>query len=156
MSEPPKIIFLDIDGVLNTFTDETPRSRYPLLPRCVENLNKIIRETQAKIVVSSTWRFLFKTPKDLEKVLKESGFEGEIFDFTDSLPNYYSVRGNEIKKWLEDHEELLGVPYYDFSSYIILDDDSDMLLEQKDNFIHVNNLIGINITVIKQSLRKLL
>ena len=46
------------------------------------------------------------------------------------------VRGNEIRYWLKDNK-------YEDSNYLILDDDSDMLLWQKDNFVHINNNYGL-------------
>ena len=63
-----KIIFLDIDGVLNSEDwyrkrhEEVPQheqsAQYPfyeLDPELVSNLNLIIQKTEAKVVVSSTW-----------------------------------------------------------------------------------------------------
>jgi len=152
MLQPTKIIFLDIDGVLNTRTEETPRSAYPILDRCMKNLNILVRETEAKVVVSSSWRILFEIPLYLERLLKEKGFEGTILDFTPYINNNYCVRGNEIKKWILENIHLLNVDYYfNFHSYVILDDEDDMLLEQKDNFVQTNGLIGLDISALKKS-----
>ena len=61
-----RYIFLDFDGVLNTMEYQTalqwkgePRKdEYGSLfdPEAVENLNLIIQNTNAKIVISSSWR----------------------------------------------------------------------------------------------------
>ena len=64
-----KVIFLDFDGVINshewyqTRMDrvdmEEIRAQYPfyeLDPELIENLNFIISETGAKVVISSSWR----------------------------------------------------------------------------------------------------
>src|ERR1043166_3292493 len=51
-----RVIFLDIDGVLNQCDwkegDECPA----IHPGCVKQLNKILEATRAKIVVISNWR----------------------------------------------------------------------------------------------------
>jgi len=51
-----KIIFLDIDGVLNVIPQG--RDKYGMIfhPEFVENLKYIIEQTNAKIVISSSWR----------------------------------------------------------------------------------------------------
>jgi hypothetical protein len=49
-----KIIFLDIDGVLNAGSQDEPF----ILPECAQRLNRIIQETGAGVVLSSAWRQL--------------------------------------------------------------------------------------------------
>lgn len=58
-----KVLFLDIDGVLNSDTfyinrpKETKQLPYPLSefdPACVERLNRIFSETKARLVISSS------------------------------------------------------------------------------------------------------
>lgn len=61
-----KIIFLDIDGVLNTerWHCQTASNElqdeygYKFDPVAVTNLSKIIEETGADIVISSSWKFM--------------------------------------------------------------------------------------------------
>jgi hypothetical protein len=132
-----KVIFLDIDGVLNhqkhyewlIETDEpTPMQRtYPYTefnPESCRLLNEIIWETGAQIVVSSSWRL------DGEARLNS------LFKFF-GLPRIYSItpclnteRGIEIGTWLAAHPEVDG--------YVILDDDEDMTAEQMPFFIKTN------------------
>lgn len=50
-----KIIFLDIDGVIAT-PETIIRGAWGLTPECQKKLGKIIEKTNAKIVVSSSWR----------------------------------------------------------------------------------------------------
>ena len=60
------IVFLDIDGVLNSkrklieVYNQTRKphsgSSYPFDERCLENLKYLIEETNSKIVITSTWR----------------------------------------------------------------------------------------------------
>jgi hypothetical protein len=52
-----RIIFLDIDGVLNCQTTHNPRKfPYVVDSSLLANLNQLIARTTAKVVLSSTWR----------------------------------------------------------------------------------------------------
>lgn len=153
-----KIIFLDIDGVLNsqlyherTYDPNLEKdiSRFDYKCRDIDDkavsfLNDLIKDTGAKVVVSSSWR-RSETIESLTKILQARGFTGEIVGFTPRLGKN-TVRGNEIHKWIEDNDKLLGVYYYQFKEYVILDDDSDMLLWQKDNFIKTDGYVGLTPT----------
>ena len=147
-----KIIFLDIDGVLNheNFYKERYQKRYEegavaypyseIDPICVQNLNQLVKETGAKIVISSTWRH-----SGLDyclDVLKFHGFEGEIIGITPDLRSNDCLRGNEILKWVKDNKETVG-PSHNFTEYVILDDDSDMLYWQRNNFLLIDRYVGL-------------
>lgn len=147
-----KIIFLDIDGVLNheRFYKERFSKRYEEVaiahpyseidPECVKKLNILCEETGAKVVISSTWRH-----SGLDycvDVLKFHGFTGEVIDITPSLNGDNYVRGNEILKWIKDNKKLVG-DYYNFTEYVILDDDSDMLYQQRNNFLLIDRFVGL-------------
>ena len=120
-----KIIFLDVDGVLNY--KECWRKRPPLshpsivfAKECIEQLNRIIEETGAKLVISSTWRF-YKEHYEALTTESISGIKGEFIGETpDLLPDVTreTSRGLEIKEWLEE----FGEP----CKFIIIDDDDDM------------------------------
>lgn len=132
-----KVIFLDIDGVLNhqkhyewlIETDEpTPMQRtYPYTefnPESCRLLNEIIWETGAKIVVSSSWRL--DGEARLNALFKFFGLP-KIYDIT---PCLNTTRGIEIGAWLAAHPEI--------TNYVILDDDEDMNAEQMPFFIKTN------------------
>jgi hypothetical protein len=53
-----KIIFLDIDGVLNDHKYNKKAQSSTLKKSCVKQLNRIIAKTGAKIVLSSAWRYM--------------------------------------------------------------------------------------------------
>lgn len=151
-----KVVFLDIDGILNhsVFYHNRPtddKRPYPLSdidPIAVGYLNQICLQSGAKVVVISTWRH-GRTVQELQNILAECGFVGEVIDVTPSLRHEgdYILRGNEVLKWMKDNEELIrcSISVYgnNFEEYIILDDDVDFLLQQKDNFIHVDRHVGI-------------
>ena len=152
-----KLIFLDIDGVLNhelmytshkEWEDRLERLGYPncmIDEEKVLLLNQLIEDTGAKVVVSSTWR-LSSTVEELQSILEKSGFIGEVIGKTPYL--YYGNDGytNSVPRGCEIHEWLYkkyGYRYKDDVKFVILDDDSDMLYWQKDNYISVDNYCGM-------------
>lgn len=57
-----KYCFLDIDGVLARKCDFNPVAQSNTLHRpCVDQLNRIIHETGAKVVLISAWRYMILT-----------------------------------------------------------------------------------------------
>jgi len=148
-----KIIFLDIDGVI-----ATPESGYNLSQEKQELLEIILKETDAKIVLSSSWRK--HNVKDSIDFMLMSGFRfcNSIIGVTIRAYHYLQKgvhlsipRGVEIKQWIDTniHSENgknynpkeLGVDY----NYVILDDDTDMLLEHKDNYVSIDGNIGLSL-----------
>ncbi|GJQ44086.1 MAG: hypothetical protein JETCAE03_35840 [Ignavibacteriaceae bacterium] len=142
-----KIIFLDVDGVLNSEVDYLLNNkdideRTDLAKRPMELLNDLIAETGAEVVISSTWR-LGETVESMQKMFDEKGFRGKIIGLTERLGRG-NLRGNEILQWIKDNQEYLDGKYYsNFDTYVIFDDDSDMLLWQKDNFIQIDSYAGL-------------
>ena len=138
-----KIIFLDIDGVLNNRKWFSHISNHPqdktktwlqkqFEPRAVSLLNDLIEAAGAKIVVSSSWR-IGHTKDELQKLLQEAGLKYDLLDYTPcKMSNYY--RGNEIQWWLNDHPEV--------TSFVILDDNSDML-HLMDKLVKTSNNHGL-------------
>ena len=65
-SKKIKVIFLDVDGVLNYKSWRDHQLNYsmkniePVDPQKVKLISKIIKKTKAKVVFSSTWRFIMK------------------------------------------------------------------------------------------------
>ncbi|MFO0548635.1 MAG: HAD domain-containing protein [Polyangiaceae bacterium] len=114
-----RVIFLDFDGVLNSdafFERLGPVSDWDsrLDPDAVARLNRLVAATQAKIVVSSTWRYDKSVPA-LARILADFGFVGEVIGAT---PVISGPRGREIQAWLDDDQS--------WRSYVILDDRDDM------------------------------
>jgi len=119
-----KVIFLDIDGVL--VTRNSIKYQYLNYPnendirfskKAVNNLNKLIRLTKSKIVISSTWR-LFNSLDELKNIFKKQGIKGEIIATTsiERAPVEEDIpRGQKISDWLEQHSEI--------EQYVIIDDD---------------------------------
>lgn len=132
-----KIIFMDVDGVLNYtkwyVDDRNPGNLYgqegDIDPECVRRIVNICKRTGAKIVLSSDWRI----DKNSIGRLERAGFpEGLIFSQTPELiwtlfnsptsTEDYS-RSREINMWLTEHP--------DTYNYVIIDDSEDFSDEQK-------------------------
>jgi hypothetical protein len=182
-----KVIFLDIDGVLNSekayrsgecnytkwnWENGTEDHHQSFCSWSKELLNKLIEETDAKIVISSTWRS--SGIEFMRKVWELEGMRGEIIGITPSFRgdiNGYTIpRGCEIDYYLEHDLKFHHINWDNgvqqeyieksgIENYIIIDDDSDMLYEQRNHFVHVlpspRNKEGFNQKYYKEALAKL-
>lgn len=149
------IIFLDIDGVLNCqeFYEERSKPDYDwakateehplheLCPKRIGWLNELCQEVNAKVVISSTWRG--SGIEYCRENLSKRGATFEIIDVTPWLMHEGCVRGNEILQWIKANKDLLGCYYSEFYTYAIIDDDSDMLLWQREHFFQTDNYSGL-------------
>jgi hypothetical protein len=150
-----KIIFLDIDGVLNTerWHCQTASNElqdeygYKFDPVAVTNLSKIIEETGADIVISSSWKFMGLSK--MRKMWKDRKLPGNVIGIT---PNTVSdkfllnvdldnmdimaIRGQEVKEWLMLNKN-------EITNYVILDDMNDILQEQESHFVWIDPEVGI-------------
>ena len=161
------LIFLDVDGVLNCqlfytsqqFQDykESKKSlRKSVKAKQIEKLdfyasqickeriqwfNELCKEINAEVVVSSTWR----NGKSIEELQEIFDYCGGTFKVISKTEHLGFERGIEISKWLRDNikPETHGCDYFDFHRYVIIDDDSDMLLNQKFNFFQTDNYSGL-------------
>ena len=142
-----KIIFLDIDGVLNNVI-EAKKERWDISIRCVGLPNELVEGTDAKIVISSTWRYGLSIEEITQRLVEcDFKYPESIIDVTPRMTSVGILRGNEILQWMKNNSALVG-GYYEFSSYVILDDDSDMLYWQKDNFLIVDGYCGLTPSIV--------
>lgn len=119
------VIFADFDGVLNSakwmHTARMRESRSERMirgldPANVGYLNQLIDRSGAKVVISSSWRYLAKDQPELfQQELMTRGFIGDVIGCTPILGN---PRGREIQKWIDDNEHA--------GPFVILDDSEDM------------------------------
>lgn len=110
-----KVIFLDVDGVLNSdeYFEKTKGLNLQGIYQDIDVekiklLKKAVDETGAKVVLTSSWRYT-KNAIKLKELLKEY----EIF--VDTTPFIENKRGLEIKKWLLDNQNV--------DDFVILDDE---------------------------------
>lgn len=126
-----KVLFLDIDGVLNS--QQYFRLQYraaqlldlehkatQLDPMALTFLDIIIEDTDCQVVISSVWRF-GRTVPQLIDLLRSRGFRHTDHILDKTPDGCGSFRGLEIQSWLDANREQLKV-----ESFVILDDDSDM------------------------------
>lgn len=112
-----KVLFLDMDGVLNSdlwlderkdWVLEKKRQtkvhpwRDVIDPEAVARLNTILEQTGAKVVISSAWRHQ-NSPEEMRGHLEHHGFKGRIIGQTPArLSNY--TRWLEIEWWLNEQQ----------------------------------------------------
>jgi len=148
-----KAIFLDVDGVLNnnhtrtvTFDGWCFVDDY-----LVARLARLVRESGAKIILSSTWRDGWNRADEtlnepffnqLRDKLKSYGME-----IWDALPLPMCPRRSQaIQVWFDGHRHL------DIESYVILDDGNDMD-QFTSHFVWINPRYGIRDEDIIEALR---
>jgi len=133
-----RIIFLDIDGVLNStrsclafggfghlrpnITEDSAK----LDPIALKLMRMLVEETNAKVVISSSWRINANSVSDFDFL------QMPIIGMT---PYRGDCRGDEIQKWLDKNPT---------ERYVIIDDDRDMLESQMDNFVKCDFKYGFS------------
>lgn len=123
-----KVIFLDVDGVLNSLPFvRSVKGRESLLshldPRAVRVFADLVHATGAEVVLSSSWRIIVSL-QQMAAWLRERGFTGRLIGATPhDVPapagRFSCPRGLEIQQWLDVHGTAV-------TSFVILDDESDM------------------------------
>ena len=136
MSE--KILFLDIDGVLNSkffykyiFKRENGYSR--LDPYCVILVKKLVYEFSLKVVISSTWRV--GAMERLVKELNENDLVNQLHKDWLTPVVRPACRGKEIDLWLNNHPEI--------TEYIILDDNQNVFDHHLSRFVQTSAFMGM-------------
>lgn len=176
--ELQRYLFLDIDGVLNTTRysaylidhDEDDWDEFGARfdPEAVANLAYIIHNVpDVKIVISSTWRF--KGWDWMNRMWGQRQMPGTIHSFTPGLDLVcfidvinqknssrsvfpYGTRGLEINEWLRINASQNPLMY----KYVIIDDETDLILKQQDNIIITDPYSGITKETIVKALEILL
>jgi len=93
-----KIVFLDVDGVLHPYH---ARPNQLFRKDCMMRLKKIIQESGAKIVLSTSWRRTAKGRSEVNAQLQRYGIPTAI-DHTRIRHNEY-LRNEEVTHWIRQH-----------------------------------------------------
>jgi len=158
-----KVIFLDIDGVLNSvdymnalhyrFRSEVAKGEasFPVPmgetsdefgqyfdDRCIIHLEAILNYTGAKLVISSTWRK--NGLKWMRSLWEYRCLEGDIIDVT---PVVNLDRGEEIQLWLDENQ---------VDNYVVIDDETfDIAQYHPNNFVKTNGRFGLTLVDAKKA-----
>lgn len=126
-----KILFLDVDGVVNcegTFTQSRRVGPYPLDAYMAFLVGRIQLQTSCSVVLSSSWKNHPDGVKNVsERVVELIGVtpnvHGEREPFIARGTEWdCNIRGDEVNAWLKDHPEV--------ETYAILDDSNDFYDDQ--------------------------
>ena len=137
-----KVLFLDVDGVLNSvafFSARPPRPnaspRNDIDSAALHRLCDTIKRAGCPVVISSSWRTGEPHLSAITNALAEHGVEVFGVTGTESYKRGLCVRGVEVQCWLDDHPEV--------DRYVIVDDDSDFVSHQRPWFIQTCQSVGL-------------
>lgn len=128
-----KVVFLDIDGVLNSdFWNNAHQQEISdgtlIDHEKVRLLSRLIRNTKAKVILHSGWKFWFDSEgnplcKEAERLISMLGKEGiKICDFTPDhtteeiriAKKFSLVKASEILAWISQHDNI--------ENWVVIDD----------------------------------
>lgn len=132
-----KVLFLDIDGVLNGHEWDDEAKSCNIRRECVRRLNRVVRETGCKVVLSSAWRYIVlggdMTLRGFGYMLRTHGLTAEggtmnlIVGHTEAdadPPGADGERAGQVRKWLDEWNG----PFHSHpkaTTYAVVDDDDD-------------------------------
>jgi hypothetical protein len=107
-----KVIFLDIDGVLNSANTPNPR-KFPYIvdPKLLKRFKRLLQRTGAKVVLSSTWRY------DPAGIFSAKHWGIPFIDVIPDMPK--RPRRDEVLAWLKAHPKV--------KRFVVIDDEDDEL-----------------------------
>ncbi|MFZ5890966.1 MAG: HAD domain-containing protein [Myxococcota bacterium] len=133
-----RLLFLDIDGVLNSGAFLAERSAsvsaaengfdasVHIDATRVARLNRLVEVSGARVILASTWRMVFGLERT-QRSLRAKGFQGALADETVRLLGH--PRHMEIRHYLAQFESL--------PNFVVLDDDIDAGVGFGEHFVHV-------------------
>ena len=157
-----KIVFLDIDGILNAHEELDPNVMCGQIhTEKVECFNTILEHTGAYIVLSSAWRYLIHrkemTLEGLDWLLRSHGIYQkrligitrmdtmvDLADSTDIPTPLMNERGAQISDWLKENPEC--------DSYVVIDDMDLGISEAGHPFILVEGSVGLTEQNVKDAI----
>lgn len=127
-----KLLFLDIDGVLNWDSyvakdwlepvEDEWYGAHRIDPECVEVLNEVVALTGCRLVLTSTWRIRFKVFGEVNAILKSRGLATNLWRRTDKPfqlepGGRWSKRGDEVMRFIGAR------PIFGLMRWAVLDDE---------------------------------
>lgn len=142
-----RIIFLDVDGVLNNDYDAAAwESVTPISQSNVEALNEIIDKLEEEmrsisLVLSSTWRLrYFGKENAIELINRDFSSYGIKAPFIGHTPRFIDVTGNSYYRGYEIDYWIKKNCNKSYVSFVIIDDDGDMASLRNQQFQTMSDL----------------
>lgn len=109
-----KVLFLDVDGVLNGHYFDREAQSSDIKPSCVAVLNRVLMTTGCSLVISSAWRYMILggdvTVRGFEYLLRTHGVRcvGGVIGHTrkDTGVGDHAERSTQIREWLAEHPDV--------------------------------------------------
>jgi hypothetical protein len=140
-----RIVFLDFDGVLNSeHSAQELGTRYRFARSSVDALNDVLRQSDALIVITSTWKANWTLRENAEFLERDGVLPGRVVGKT---PTLELERGLEIESWLR------SAPY-PVASFVILDDRDDMAMHRQ-RLVQVSPQVGLSQTEAQRAIELL-
>ena len=144
------IIFLDIDGVLNSHSDFSDDFReptpVPLRIGPVQNLRSLLRTVDGRIVISSTWRMKMRPNPVLCPVRRSLDRFGIDSSLIIGRTGDVGERGRQILDWVREHRP---------AKWVVLDDNSNDFDDHREvmkRFIWVNSKNGLTVSNVDKAI----
>jgi len=128
-----KIIFLDVDGVLNSIRSRKIFGSDYIDESCLTILSSIVNKTNALLVLSSSWRLNIEDRRKISIALSKQNLK--IWDFTPVIKideNSCVDRSEEIILWLSKNS---------VDKFAIIDDDPRASIDG--SFFKTNEYFGL-------------
>ena len=123
------VVFLDVDGVLNSSTtvQKTPAGYKGIDNERVEVLAKTLQKYgEGEVVLSSDWKEMAEEDDDFQYLLSKLGKYG--LALSGKTEDHFNKRGEGIMNYLKEHPEI--------EEYVILDDNEFDFREYKEIWEH--------------------
>lgn len=156
MGQVEKILFMDIDGVLNDHAFCEVSQSCTIKPQCMAHLNSILHETDCQIVLTSAWRYIYHggdmTLRGFEYMLRTHGMLCRqtplILGATDKDRDAKELRSEQVTRWLRNAETCNGWGLESRKFQWAILDDMDLGFtdcpECASRFVRTNGTSGLN------------
>lgn len=143
LEDDAKIIFLDVDGVLNSgvYAEEyvekyKDNEEYHIWcdPVAVQKVTDFCKDNHCWLVISSSWRKTNDIQSTVDRFEDISGFHPLIPYIVGQTSRIGRTRGEQIKDFVDN---------FGIKNYVIVDDDTDIRDDQLDHFVLVDSYYGL-------------
>lgn len=113
----------------------------------MELLRRIVEQTEAQIVLSSSWRELFYNGHPTEAAAEHLvlALKAKGLNLMDMKPSLHEKRDAEIRRWLSEHQEA--------RPYVILDDEHHEWKELAPYWVRTSYYTGLTERTAQDAIR---